>query len=94
MTVRKFIEANKEKYTEIVTSEIENLEDYMDMDVVSLIQTEMNGCEFYLWLVGTYETKWTTYEDMNEEEREDVRRKAREMDYEEADRFLVLRQIM
>lgn len=93
MTVREFIEENKGKYTEIVESAIELLDGYMDMDVEPLDKIEMNGCEFYLWLVGISETKWTTYESMDEEEKENIRRKAKEMDYEEKDIFLVLRKI-
>lgn len=93
MTVREFIETNKNKYTEIVTSDIEMLKDYMDMDVEPLDKIRMNGCEFYLWLMNTNDEKWTEWKSMDEEEKEDIRRKAKEMDYEEKDIFLVLRKI-
>lgn len=93
MTVREFIEENKGKYTEIVESAIELLDGYMDMDVEPLDKIEMNGCEFYLWLMNTNDEKWTEWKSMDEDEKKNIRGKAKEMDYEEKDIFLVLRKI-
>lgn len=50
---------------------------------------EMNGCEFYLWLMRENNI-WRYYDGMDKEEKCDIRRQAKKMDYDEADQFLVV----
>lgn len=106
MTVREYIEQNKKSYDEICYSSPDKGIEYSNVlgffsdntskEEKTLMETkfsyneivEMNGCEFYLWLEGK---KYTFYEEMSGEERENVRIAALEKyDYTEDYKVLII----